>query len=252
MRRLLIAIALLLIGVTISSAASVELVPVRTSPSDDDSLPRFGTLYIEISYHSDVPLRLQARAFANGLPADAGQAMNASVVHPAGDGEALVWVSFSKPTLIDEVRTTAYDENWEPVTTLSIARSIRWLSEPAATSKPLPDWVRALIAAESQIAHEYSESHPPAPDPVGTILTMFVFLSVPGYFLLQGASLITQRGRWWLAGLVPLAIMVPAALHAIYALSAGSNLWPLVFIFASPLGFLYLTGLFVVRWSRNS
>ena len=52
--------------------------------------------------------------------------------------------------------------------------------------------------------------------------------------------------------MAPLLIMVPATLHAVLALSAGSNLWPIVLIFAAPIGFVYLVAFFVVRWLRGN
>lgn len=247
MRGLLIAFVLLLANVSIALAATVQMHVTRMSPSRDFTLPRYSTLYIEVSYHSALPVRFQARAFAQGQSVDAGQAMNPSIVHPAGDGSALVWVSFREPASIDQVRVTAYDEQWHPLATLPITQSIRWLPQSAKHRQQRPDWVQALVDADEQIDREYRQAHPPAPDPVGDFLATLVFVSVPGYLLLQGASLLTQHGRWRLASLVPLLIMVPAAVYAIFALSAGSNLWPLVFIFASPIGFLYLVGLFFVR-----
>ena len=43
-------------------------------------------------------------------------------------------------------------------------------------------------------------------------------------------------------------LTVPAFCFSLYALSCGSNLWPLTLIFAAALGMLYLGALFLVRW----
>src|SRR5690606_12520398 len=109
----------------------------------------------------------------------------------------------------------------------------------------------SLIDAENRIAEQYRIDNPPAPDPLGYAFVSFIFLAVPGYFILQAIAIVTQRGRWRWAALAPLLIMAPAALHAVFALSGGSNLWPLVFIFAAPFGVLYLALLFALCWVRG-
>lgn len=239
-------------SIAASAASSVQMEVTRMSPSSGFVLPRDGTIYMEVAYTADQPLRLQARAFAGGKSLDAGQRMNASAVHPAGAGKALVWVSFGEPAVIDEVRVTAYDAKWQPLLTLPVARSAHWLAKAAEKYTAPPDWVEALIAAEKQIAEQYRRDHPPEPDPWGDALVDFMLLAVPGYFVLQAAALLTQRGRWRLASMAPLLIIVPAAFHAVLALAAGSNLWPIVLIFAAPLGFLYLIALLALRWLRGA
>ncbi|MCX7303254.1 MAG: hypothetical protein NTV73_02790 [Hyphomicrobiales bacterium] len=223
----------------------------RMSPSSSFVLARDGTIYMEIAYRSDQPIRLQARAFASGVSVDKGQKMNASVVHPASNGRALVWVSFGEPAVIDEIRVTAYDETWRPLQTLAVPRPAQWLAKSAETSVEPPGWVHTLIDAERKIAEQYREDNPPESDPWGSALVAFMFLAVPGYFILQVIALLTQRGRWRWAAVAPFLIMAPAAVHAGLALNAGSNLWPIVLIFAAPLGFLYLAILLALRSARD-
>jgi hypothetical protein len=239
-------------AIAASAASSVQMEVTRMSPSSGFVLPRDGTLYMEVAYSADQPLRLQARAFAGGKSLDAGQRMNASALHPAGTGKALVWVSYGQAAVIDEVRITAYDEKWQPLLTLPVARPAQWLAKAAQKRTDPPEWVGDLIAAEQRIAEQYRKDHPPEPDPWGDALVAFMFLAVPGYFVLQAAALFMLRGRWRWAALAPLLVTAPAALHATLALSAGSNLWPIVFIFTAPLGFLYLALLFGLRWMRRS
>ncbi len=75
-------------------------------------------------------------------------------------------------------------------------------------------------------------------------------IAVPAYFFLQYFTGTRYRGGWLVAALVPLVVMVPVVLHAAFALIAGSNLWPLLLILVSPVAFLYLVGLAVVRAVR--
>ena len=80
------------------------------------------------------------------------------------------------------------------------------------------------------------------------LLGQAAMLSVPGYFVLQ--TLLARRwsGGWRIAALVPLILMVPAVLHALFALSMGSNLWPIVVVLLAPVGFIYL----VVVWASRA
>jgi hypothetical protein len=47
---------------------------------------------------------------------------------------------------------------------------------------------------------------------------------------------------------VPLIAMVPAVLFSMFALSQGSNLWPITVFLLAPLGFIYL----VVVWASRA
>jgi hypothetical protein len=74
-----------------------------------------------------------------------------------------------------------------------------------------------------------------------------VILAAPAYFFLQIFTAMRYRGRWLVFALLPLLVMAPLALHAAFAFAAGSNLWPLLVILASPVAFIYLVGLAVAK-----
>jgi len=76
-----------------------------------------------------------------------------------------------------------------------------------------------------------------------------VMLAAPAYFFLQVLMAVRYRGRWLVLSLVPLLFMAPLAVHAGLAFTAGSDLWPLLLIFASPIAFAYLLGLAIVKAS---
>lgn len=67
-----------------------------------------------------------------------------------------------------------------------------------------------------------------------------VMLCAPAYFALQGWVAYAWSGRWRTAALLPLLVMAPAVLHALFALASGSNLWPIVILLLAPLAFGYL------------
>lgn len=77
-------------------------------------------------------------------------------------------------------------------------------------------------------------------------------LAGPAYFFLQLLMAARYRGRWRIAALLPLLLMVPLAVHAAFAYAAGSPAWPLLLVLASPLAFAYLICLAVARSSVGS
>lgn len=79
-----------------------------------------------------------------------------------------------------------------------------------------------------------------------------VALAAPAYFFLQILTGLRYRGRWRLAALVPLLVMVPLAVHAGFAYAAGLPAWPLLLILAAPWSFLYLVLVGVVKAVRGA
>jgi hypothetical protein len=73
-----------------------------------------------------------------------------------------------------------------------------------------------------------------------------IFLSVPGYFLLQAALTFWTRRGWRIASLVPAAAMLPILAVTVMAFAAQSNLWPIPLLLAAPVAFLYLVFLCVL------
>lgn len=67
-----------------------------------------------------------------------------------------------------------------------------------------------------------------------------VALASPAYFFLQILTVMRYRGRWRLAALAPLLVMVPLAVHAGMAHEAGAPRWPLLLVLAAPVAFTWL------------
>lgn len=88
-------------------------------------------------------------------------------------------------------------------------------------------------------------------DPIGLV----IMLGVPGYVVLQWILARRWKGGWRIAALAPLVIMIPVLGHALLALAAQSNLWPIFVIFTAPVAFAYLVALIVlwagVRWVQG-
>lgn len=250
MPRILFACLVLLLTMTATNAAmaspSVTFSDARSWPFFNATLARDEPLWIEIDYRSDVPLRFQARAYREGVSVDVGQKMNASAVHPAGHGSALVWVAFYKPALVDEIRVTAYDAGFVPIETRSIRAGLRWAA--GGQRQPTPGWVDALLAEESRRIEMALSSEPDhGLDFVGLFISLAIFGAFPGYLYLQVRSLRHFSGVWRWAAALPLLGMGPVVFYTVPAFLAGANLWPLALIFAAPPACLYLLALLACR-----
>jgi hypothetical protein len=78
-------------------------------------------------------------------------------------------------------------------------------------------------------------------------LGLIVIAGVPLYFVLQSWLAYSWVGRWRIASLMPLIAIGPAIAFSLFALSHGSNLWPLTVIFLAPLGLIYLLIVCAIR-----
>jgi hypothetical protein len=112
----------------------------------------------------------------------------------------------------------------------------------AASSDPAP--TLELIASGPAGAPKSPEGG--AAEEVGFDEVDLIFLSVPGYFLLQAALTFWTRRGWRIASLVPAAAMLPILTVTVLAFAAQSNLWPIPLLMAAPVAFLYLVFLCVL------
>jgi len=249
MRRAAFPILAALLWLTPSDATAepVSFSIAQRSARSGASLPRWGKVYLDIAYSADRPVRFQASAFKDGQQASKGQAMNGAVVHPAGQGHALVWVGFFEPAEIDAIRITAYDEEFKPLTALGEPFRVRWSGEKADAAAEPPAWVASLSDEESRLADEYARAHPAPPDPYGEIVVTLMALSAPIYLLVQAFGAFRFRGGWRMAALAPLIVMGPVLAVTVLGLASGSNLWPLLLIFTAPVALLYFLCLFATR-----
>jgi hypothetical protein len=77
--------------------------------------------------------------------------------------------------------------------------------------------------------------------------TELVALGGPAYFFLQIIMGVRYRGRWRLAALAPLLLMLPLAIEAGLAYAAGVPGWPTLLVLVSPVAALYLLLLAVLK-----
>jgi hypothetical protein len=198
--------------------------------------------YARVVYESDQPLRFQAAGYLDGKMSD-GLAMNPSPLYPAGKGETVVWVFGLKDARIDELHVRVCDARWKDLIVVPVSAQVEWRS--GAPDAATAAWAAELSAAQQRAVGEAIQQEPESTNllqkiwvVLATILVPVAFLSTPAYPIFQFYALWKLRGTMrWLAA-IPLLVTLPAYAHSIYALSQGSNLWPIATIFASPVALI--------------
>jgi hypothetical protein len=233
---------------SVARADAVEVKIGRISPSLHARLGRDDSVDIEVAYRSDRPLRIQARAYLDGVSADVGQKMNASPLYPAGSGVAHAWVAYYKTAEVDEIRVTVYDDGWREISVHSLPGYLRW-DEASPASRDKPAWVRQLREQLSnRIAEQMRVGDVGDYAFIGIFIGLALMAAFPGYLALQYLTLRGFSGAWRMLAALPALLMVPVVAFTVTALMAGSNLWPIVLIFTAPVAFAYLAALYGLRW----
>jgi hypothetical protein len=244
MRRLLTSFVLFFATGVVAQAAMPVVKVTASSPESPATLAPQQALYVRVEYQSDQPLRFQATGYLHGIKHERLM-MNASPVYPSGHGEALAWLAADPGVQLDGVRVLVYDPNWKLLTSVPYAVGAAWhagvkAGNPAAWAKTLSD------AQQQMVAQSLKQSSQGGTGFWGTfvgLLTPLVFLSVPAYPILQFYAFFRLRGPRRLLSALPLSFMLPTYAFCLYALSLGSNLWPLYAIFLSPLAILIVWGM---------
>lgn len=231
----------LILAFTASLTAHAQTPTVSIEATTPDTLQGLSagqSLYVRIAYDSAQPLRFQAKGYREGKEAKSLY-FNPAPVYPAGKGTAIAWLFGNDWAEIDELRVAVFDNSWNPLPEVAAPIHAQWRT--GRTKAPTADWAPALLEAQKDLP-------PPPPQPfnafsfvwstLAILLTPLVFLSVPGYPILQFVSLVLLKGRARLLSALPLLFMIPIYAFCLYTLSRDSNLWPLYAIFASPFAFL--------------
>jgi len=214
------------------------------SPESPAALAPQQALYVRVGYQSDQPLRFQAAGYFHGIKHGRFM-MNPSPAYPAGKGEAVVWLAADPGVQIDEVRVLVHDRNWKLIGSVPFPVQAVWhagvpSAEPAAWAKTLS------YAQQHAVGQDLKQSGRTGHVLWGTLvgwLMPLVFLSVPGYPILQIYAFFRLRGPRRLLSALPLSFMLPAYAFCLHALSRESNLWPLYAIFLSPFALLFVWGM---------
>lgn len=234
-------LSILLLGTNAFAAISVNL--SETSPQSPAKLNLFEPLYVHIQYNSPQALRFQAMGVLQAAPQHKNLRMNPSPVYPAGRGEAIAWISYGQPITIDTLIVNVYNQNWQLLEQKSIPLSLQWQKQISDTVSTPPPWV-------TKLNREQQSAVGGKPQPTSLfweILIRVFFLSIPIYWYLQIRVLYKWSGRWQKIACIPLIISIPLLLYTLFALSQGSNLWPVMMLFLTPLLLILLLSIIAFK-----
>lgn len=235
---------LCLLGLAQAVGATPEVRILATDPADGNDLPPGEILFVRIGYASDEPVRFRLKGLLGGSAPGATAHTNPAPVYPAGEGEAIAWIRYMGPALIDEIVVETSTQAWRLLDEARRPLDLEW--RPGARRGPEAAWVTPLSDAQQQMTRETLARVTEDSDAWDWVISLMGW-AVPGYFILQGLLWWRWQGGWRRAALVPLWGAVPVVAYTLFALFMGSNLWPLVMLFTLPLGFAYLVALIVLR-----
>jgi hypothetical protein len=228
------------------AGAGARIQVTETDPASPAILGSWHRFNVRISYVSDEPIRVHGQAFSKGRTVTS--ATSGSPLYPPGAGEGMFWFAYTEAAEVDRIVLTAYPARGQ--TTLAEAAldvELRWTGEKTVPPAPA-DWVRRMDVEAERRHKEAYEAYMNRPTPAWQGMLFFALMWSPvAYLVAQVVALRRFQGGWWVAALVPLVPMAIALLYTVSAYRSGSNLFPLVLIFTSPIAFLYLVALMVLR-----
>lgn len=231
---------------TIASARN-QLTLIETDPVTPATLGYWEEFYLRIGYTSDNAIRVRAEAFSGGQRVT--EITSGSLLYPSGTGEAFFWLAYTRVQHVDAIQITATDDGgWKTFAQISVPVDLTWTGVRSATSRAKADWVNQALAEESRREKAVFAAHMNRPVPLGgSLLFIAVMWSIPAYFVLQVVLLWRLRDGWRKAIAVPVIPMLAVVAYTIFAYLDGSNLFPLVLIFAAPIALIYLLVILGVR-----
>lgn len=219
--------------------ADTRVQVVETDPAGPAVLDSWQHFSLRISYASDQPIRVRCEPYLadKRVPAING----GSPLYNAVNGDAFFWFSFTGARRVDNVVVTAETSSGRIVAKASFPVDVTWTGRAGASPQVKAGWVESMEAERTRQMNAQSEAYFNGPQGMlSAMLGMVIMAGVPAYFVLQVVTLWRLRGRWQRAAALPLVPMAAVLCYTVIAFNAGSNLFPLVLIFASIPGSLYL------------
>ncbi|MEO8678229.1 MAG: hypothetical protein ABI665_04235 [Vicinamibacterales bacterium] len=245
MRRALILFASCL---ALSGAAQAQntVRVLETWPASPATLARSESFNLRIHYEApDRVVRVRAEAFFQGQRVPGIN--SGSPEMPPGSGEALFWFAYDSATRVDRIVVRLDGPRGDVLGSAELPVDLTWTGAPDPQA-PKPGWVTTLEREQNErISDELKQFQEGPLMWFGTALIAIMPMTVIAFVLLQGFALWKWRGKWRIAALasaIPMALVVA---YTVYAAAAGSNLFPLVLLFASPPALVYLLVLFAIK-----
>lgn len=205
------------------------------------------SLYVQIRYESEIPLRFQVIGMHSGLPLEVGAIKNPAALHAPGNGEALVWVSYNNPTRVDAVGVIVMDEKWQKLYTLTKAIDMKWQGYSAAQPRTPAEWVDKLLRAEQRKIDYFYDPSPNRYGLLYDVVFVLTMISIPAYILLQLHMLWRYQYRWRELAMIPIFPYLILAFYMLVGLEIDESL-KVTFLFRyTSLAFLYLVALWLAK-----
>jgi hypothetical protein len=216
---------------------------LSVDPSSPAEIGQSGDFALRIGFSSTQPVIISAEPLYEGC---AVPAINGGQAHvEAGQGEILLWFSYSKPQRIDAVTVIARSAAGKFVTQTNLPVELAWTGRPAPR-RERAEWVQRLKEEGQKQRKAQAEASYNSPMmQLMDLLAEAMMLAVPGYFMLQIVLLWRLRGSWRKAAAAPLLPMGVVIAYVVYALLDGSNIAPVVLVLTAPLALIYLA---IIAW----
>jgi hypothetical protein len=235
----------------IAQSPSVALEVSATDPEPQATLQRGETFYVRVAYQSDRPVRIRIQGLRQGQMVPT--MTNPSPRSDPPSGETIVWLASDKPAIADEIRVSAEDQaTGKVIAQTSLPVNLEWTGSPASTPRQEAGWARTMSQAQQQVISQEMRSYGEGGGFMTTLLGLVIMLSVPGYIAAQIWALKRLQGGWRVAAWVPAFVMGAALIFSLFALSRGSNLWPIWLILLAPLALIWLAVLMLLNRSTAS
>jgi hypothetical protein len=249
LRSLFLILALLSFPAFAEESFRIEI--IETDPGAGGILHSSEALYVHLKYHSDEPLRFQAKGYLHGGEVEQSAAYNPAPAYSAASfADAIAWIAYRDAVEIDEVKIVVYNQEWDSLDQVSLPLQMQWNGAPTKMGRRPAEWVQTLNAQQQTMTVDSMQQPPEATGGIilGSLLMMLMALSVPGYLALQFYTLRKYEGHWRKLALLPLWGTVPLFIYTLFALIAGSNLWPLMLLFLTPVPCIYLL---IIGWMKR-
>lgn len=231
------------------SRAETTLQVLDAYPASPAVLGKYENLSLRIGYTCDLPIFVRGEPLLNG---ERVSGMNGgSPLYKPGSGEAFFWLAANNAAKVDSIVITASDRSGKTVAQITFPVDLSWKAERNENPPPAPEWVERMKGEQNNLIA--SQAAATTSGPAGWLmmgLGSAIMLCVPAYFILQILLLWRLRDSWRKAAAAPLVPMGLVLLYTIYAYHDGSNLFPIILIFASPVAVGYLTFV-AVRWRTS-
>jgi hypothetical protein len=243
-RLLFLVLAVMMAGASRPAAETPSAPSVSVSATDPGLTARLGVydpFYVRLAYRSMRPLILRAEGLVGGKPLPG--MTNGQHPVPAGSGETMAWIAYPAGTAIDGIRIHILDDRSRPIGFFDTSARLQWDAGPRRERGQRADWAMRMSDSEQRSWSEAAAASSMGEDWLG----LGFMAGVPLYFVLQVWLPVAWRGRWRIAALLPLLALAPATVFSLFALTQGSNLWPITVVLLAPLGLIYLLLLCGVR-----